>query len=389
MSLQPNYKARLERANRHNVPVQSAAASFKRFKWFTLALMILSPIYPSLSALGETNQYGVTMIDDSSILVEFTEDADLQNISEDGFVVIDREKNISLEEIVSFDEKKEAPTPKPESNVKYYEVVQYDDIIKIAKKTGVAAEIILWSNNLTMNDTLVEGQKLKIPPVTGIVHTLKAGETVSDIAKKYNVSVGDILSTNNISDARKIPDGTRLMIPGAKLPEPPVERKVTPKPATPAKTETRSATTAKTNTPVASTPKVETPAITTATINPTTGLKDRYAIKFTGLGRGFVKGNCTWHVARHKTVTWRGNANQWIKNARAQGVPTGKTPVVGAIVQFSGYGYSPQYGHVGFVTDIEGDNIIVSDMNYAGLGVITIRKIPKNHPAIDGYIYVD
>lgn len=243
-----------------------------------------------------------------------------------------------------------------------------------------------------MNDTLKVGQILRIPPVTGLVHVLKPGETVSDIAAKYNVSVDEILATNNIADARKIQNGTRLMILGAQKPVEviaPVEtKKVAVKP-TETKTTPKAAEKPVTKTPVA-TKTAETPAVAkTSTVNATTGLKDRYQIKFTGLGRGFVPGNCTWHVARNKTVTWRGNANQWIKNARAQGVPTGKTPVIGAIVQFSGHGYNAYYGHVGIVTDIQGDNLIVSDMNYRGLYEVTIRKVAINHPAIDGYIYVD
>lgn len=287
--------------------------------------------------------------------------------------------------------KNTTPAPVPQSNIKTYTVVEYDDIIKIGKKYNLDPEVILWSNNLSMNDTLKVGQVLRIPPVSGLVHILQPGETVSDIAKKYNVSSAEILATNNIADARKIPDGAKLMIPGAKKPEPKpvVEKKV----ETPQKTVTTPVVTKPVTTKAAEKPtekKVETPAVpATTTVNANTGLKDRYAIKFTGLGRGFVAGNCTWHVARNKTVTWRGNANQWIKNARAKGIPTGKTPVIGAIVQFSGHGYNAYYGHVGIVTDIQGDNLIVSDMNYRGLYEVTIRKVPINHPAIDGYIYVD
>ncbi len=78
-----------------------------------------------------------------------------------------------------------------------------------------------------------------------------------------------------------------------------------------------------------------------------------------------------------------------MKNARAAGVKTGSTPVIGAIVQFSGAGYNKYYGHVGIVSGIEDGNIIVKDMNYRGLYEITIRKVAIDHPAIDGYIYVD
>jgi surface antigen len=118
-------------------------------------------------------------------------------------------------------------------------------------------------------------------------------------------------------------------------------------------------------------------------------IKAKYTIKYTGLARGFAWGNCTYFVAQNKTVTWRGNAKQWMKNASAQGIPTGQTPAVGAIIQFSGHGYNKYYGHVGIVVGVNEDTIIVKDMNYRGLNEVTIRKIAKDHPSIDGYIYVD
>ncbi len=395
MSSLPNYKARLERASRNQVPVRSATESFKKFKWFTTFLVILFPIYPSLAQIGTASQTQVGDYDESSIITAFTDTDNLEYISESGLVVVSPETLTGAEE-TNQNTSTEQPAAIPESNVRTYTVVEHDDIIKISKKYNIAAEVILWSNNLSMSDTLVVGQVLKIPPVSGIVHALKPGETVSDIAKQYNVSVQEILDTNNISDARKIQDGTKLMIPGAVRPEPKVVKPATQSEKQPTQTKTqekpKTETSTKKATPVAETkPKTEEPSIAveaTPVVN-SNGLKDRYAIKFTGLGRGFVAGNCTWHVARNKAVTWRGNANQWIRNARAQGVPTGKTPIVGAIVQFSGHGYNAYYGHVGIVTDIQDGNIIVSDMNYRGLYEVTIRKVPINHPAIDGYIYVD
>lgn len=70
-------------------------------------------------------------------------------------------------------------------------------------------------------------------------------------------------------------------------------------------------------------------------------------------------------------------------------MPTGSIPVQGAIIQFSGRGYSRQYGHVGIVWEVNGDTIKVKDMNYKGLYEVTMREISVHDPAIDGYIYVD
>lgn len=363
--------------------MQSALAVFRKFKWFTLFLVILSPIYPSLAAIGETNQYGVVSVDDSSIIASFTDDQSLDYIGENGMVTVDPDAHSGSED-------PETPVEEPhDPNVKIYTVVEYDDIIKISKKYNVAAEVILWSNNLSMDDTLLVGQKLRIPQMNGIVVVLQPRQTVSDIAKQYNVSVDDILSMNNITDSRKIKDGTKLMIPGAVRPEPaPEPSKPTEAPKV-TQLSSRVATSAAAKPATQSVKKAAEPKVSAAASAVSASSDARYPIRFTGNGRGFVPGNCTWHVARNKNVTWRGNANQWIRNARAQGVPTGKTPAVGAIVQFSGYGYSPQYGHVGIVTDIVDGNIIVSDMNYSGLYQITIRKVAIDHPAIDGYIYAN
>ncbi|PZM83604.1 hypothetical protein DLH72_03605, partial [Candidatus Gracilibacteria bacterium] len=70
----------------------------------------------------------------------------------------------------------------------------------------------------------------------------------------------------------------------------------------------------------------------------------------------FAWGNCTWYVAQYKNVTWGGNANQWMRNAKAKGYATGSSPKIGSIVQFSGRGYNPIYGHVGIVINVTGSH---------------------------------
>lgn len=404
MSSTPNYKARINRALRNNVRVPSVAESFRKIKWFTVFLVVIFPIYPSLAAItGAVSVTDVGSYDESTILASFTDTEGLDYISEDGLVTVKTDSLSGAEDEAESSENLKK-TPVPQSNVKTYTVVEYDDVIKIGKKFNMEPEVILWSNNLSMSDTLRVGQVLKIPPVSGLVHILQPRETVSDLARIYNVSSREILEFNNIADATKIRDGAKLMIPGAVRPpvveekselavpkksEKPVEKPKNTEKKTEKKADKKAEKDNQKATKKSEESKVEAPEKKPESKPLPNGLKDRYSIKFTGMGRGFVAGNCTWHVARNKNVTWRGNANQWIRNARAKGVPTGKTPIVGSIVQFSGHGYNSYYGHVGIVTDITDEHIIVSDMNYRGLYEVTIRKVPKNSPAIDGYIYVD
>lgn len=133
MSSTPNYKARLQRASRNNVPTYSVFESFNKTKWFTLFLVIIFPIYPSLSALTTQEarkQVSIGDYDESSILASFTDTDGLEYISETGLVIANTSTS-SGNEIVEEVQKSVAHEKIPESNTRTYVVVEYDDVIKI------------------------------------------------------------------------------------------------------------------------------------------------------------------------------------------------------------------------------------------------------------------
>lgn len=84
----------------------------------------------------------------------------------------------------------------------------------------------------------------------------------------------------------------------------------------------------------------------------------------------YSRGYCTWFVASRRSVPsgW-GNARNWLANARASGFGTGSVPQVGAIA-WTGAG---SMGHVGLVTGVNGSQVTITEMNYAGFGVISTR----------------
>lgn len=92
-------------------------------------------------------------------------------------------------------------------------------------------------------------------------------------------------------------------------------------------------------------------------------------------------GQCVWYVATRRAVPMWGNANQWLANARAAGWATGSEPRVGAIA-WTGKGYA---GHVAIVEAVNGSQVTVSDMNYAGVGVVTTRLTSASEWG--GFIY--
>ena len=102
----------------------------------------------------------------------------------------------------------------------------------------------------------------------------------------------------------------------------------------------------------------------------------------TDYGNSYPIGQCTWGVKELApwASNWWGNANTWATSARAAGFVVNNTPAPGAIFQTTA-GY---YGHVGIVERVENGVVYVSDMNYAGYGIITHRTLN----GAGGYLYI-
>ncbi|HNX10538.1 MAG TPA: peptidoglycan DD-metalloendopeptidase family protein [bacterium] len=95
-----------------------------------------------------------------------------------------------------------------------YTVKAGDTISTIARQFGVTVNTILWANSLSANSTIRQGDKLNIPPVTGVVHKVASGETIRAIANKYGVSADTIIASNGLDDSGKLRIGQSLIIPG-------------------------------------------------------------------------------------------------------------------------------------------------------------------------------
>lgn len=87
-------------------------------------------------------------------------------------------------------------------------------------------------------------------------------------------------------------------------------------------------------------------------------------------GNSYQRGQCTFYVASQRSVpgNW-GNAREWLANARAAGFATGSQPRVGAIA-WTGAGRA---GHVAIVRAVTGSQVLVQEMNYNGVGVVSSR----------------
>jgi murein DD-endopeptidase MepM/ murein hydrolase activator NlpD len=119
--------------------------------------------------------------------------------------------------------------------VKTYKVKAGDTLVEIAKAHGVSMMTLWWANKLSSKDDLHRGQILKIPPVSGLIVEVKAGDTLEALAKTSRVTVDEIVKTNGLEDQNLVV-GQVLILPGAKG-----EAYPTPKPTKkPTKTTTKS-----------------------------------------------------------------------------------------------------------------------------------------------------
>ena len=83
---------------------------------------------------------------------------------------------------------------KPRDSVVTYTVRRGDTLSSLALRFGISEETIQWQNDFEKDAILKENQKIEIPPVTGMVHKVKRGETIHSIAKKYSTDPQQIVN---------------------------------------------------------------------------------------------------------------------------------------------------------------------------------------------------
>lgn len=111
----------------------------------------------------------------------------------------------------------------------HYTVKAGDTVSSIARKFQLSTNQLLQLNNLDAKTLIVPGQKLKLVANAVVpssqakanaatVHVVKRGETVQSIAKKYSISITTVLSINKLSAKAIIFPGQRLLI-GSVIPK--------------------------------------------------------------------------------------------------------------------------------------------------------------------------
>ena len=365
-----NLKARIERHSRvlqHNIYRKARKGSKI---WLTVVSCIsifLLPIYPTFSSFvnnTSATEFYRWDIDESSIISSYIwDDEEIQTEGEwDVFI---QSKDSYLQVSAELDEDKKDTSITDE--IIEHKVEDNESFASIAEKYNISEKSIYLANNFNTEHKLKKWDTLKLPPVTGMLHTVKSWETLSELSNIYKIEAEDIMRQNVLLEWEDLIVGDTIVLPWAEreIPKPPA-----PKPVYAAK------------------PSVSRAVGSSSGGSQFVNSSGRYNLVWRPPYSG-APWNCTWYVASHKNVNWRWNANQWMRNARAKWHATGYNATVGAIVQFAGRWYNPYYGHVGIVVDVTSTHIIVSDMNYRRKYEVTTRKVPRYDRSIQWYIYVN
>lgn len=99
-----------------------------------------------------------------------------------------------------------------------YTVQDGDTISTIAHRFSVNIGTILWNNNLTDRQYIRPGDVLKIPAVSGMLITVKKGDTLGHLAATYDGDASEIAQANQLSADTSLTVGAELLIPGGQPP---------------------------------------------------------------------------------------------------------------------------------------------------------------------------
>jgi murein DD-endopeptidase MepM/ murein hydrolase activator NlpD len=108
--------------------------------------------------------------------------------------------------------------------IRTYRVKSGDTLTGIAAKFHVSMMTVWWANDLKNKDDLKIGETLTIPPVNGLVITVRGGDTLESLAATYHADAAEIMDVNALEDPNLVV-GQTLTIPGARSAQIP-----TPKP---------------------------------------------------------------------------------------------------------------------------------------------------------------
>ncbi len=105
-----------------------------------------------------------------------------------------------------------------------YEVQPGDTVSSIAGAFGLQPESLIWNNvEISDEDLLAVGQLLRIPATDGVIHEMRLGDTLTDVAGRYGVDLAAVttFTSNGIEAPDDVQEMQLVFVPGGTVAPPP------------------------------------------------------------------------------------------------------------------------------------------------------------------------
>ena len=105
----------------------------------------------------------------------------------------------------------------PEAGATEYVTSKGETLLDVASSYGLAVTSLLWPNDVSdPSEGLETGTELMIPPVDGVLHTVRTSDTIERIAVRYGVGIEAIIGfePNGIGGSPDLRVGQLVMVPG-------------------------------------------------------------------------------------------------------------------------------------------------------------------------------
>lgn len=108
---------------------------------------------------------------------------------------------------------------RPRDEIYAYEVRGNDTLVDIAVRAGIGLDTLLWANDIAPDHPLSLGDRLRIPPIDGVIHLVEQGDVLHEIAERFQSNPVAIAEYNRIGLSTTLVPGMELIIPNGVLPE--------------------------------------------------------------------------------------------------------------------------------------------------------------------------
>lgn len=181
---------------------------FKRKSLVYSAAVVLVTVL-TVTSLVDTNKKEGTNDQINNIVLtdQVKEKSESQTTSQEDVTTANIEPPLS-----SSSETKDKETT--ETKINTYTVKAGDSLENIAAAYNVKVNTIAESNKLSLNSTLTEGQVLEFPSIDGVLYKIQSGETLWDLALLNKVDFNKIVEINELEAPEKLKLDQKIIIPG-------------------------------------------------------------------------------------------------------------------------------------------------------------------------------